>query len=66
MDYVDFSVMGKYCTILTWNGKISIGEWDKPETVKNYTTISEMLEMFKIDGISLINCIDQIKIINFN
>ena len=66
LDYVEFSVKGKNFTILPWYGKLSIGEWDKPETVKYYTSIAEMLEMFRIDGTSLINCIEQIKIIDFS
>ncbi len=65
-DYVEFSVMGKNFTILPWYKNISIGEWNKPETVKYYKSITEMLEKFKINGVSLIDCTDQISIINFN
>ena len=66
LDYVEFSVMDKNFTILPWYQKISIGEWDKPETVEYFTSITEMLETFKINGVSLIDCTDQIRIIDFS
>lgn len=64
LDYVEFSVMNKNFTVLNWD-EISIGEWDKPETVEYFTSVTEMVKTFRINGVRLINCIDEIKIIDY-
>lgn len=65
LDFVEFSVMNKNFTVLPWYQNGSIGEWDKPETVEYFSSIEEMMEIFEINGVSLIDCADQIKILDF-
>ncbi|MBP5410877.1 MAG: hypothetical protein J6Y26_03095 [Lachnospiraceae bacterium] len=63
MDYVQFNVSGRSFTIITWVEEgYSIGEANKPDTVSNYESVTDMLSQYQIGGKSLMECIPEISI----
>ena len=67
MDFVEFKAAGVGFTVLTW-GKdgISIGEWDKPQTVKHYQNAEKMIADYAIGGKHLEDFLAEITIIDIS
>lgn len=63
---IEFEVNGIGCTICTWteNG-ISIGEWDRPETVSVYETVDEMIDNYIVRGVPLVDLMESVKITDY-
>ena len=50
LDFVSFKVGNRGYTILNWPEETVIGEWNKPETEKSYSSIAQMMDNYIIDG----------------
>jgi len=59
---IEFEYNGKDYS-LSYFEKVHIAEYDKPETHKEYDTIEEFLNEFKIDGIPIKELATKIKVI---
>ncbi len=63
---IEFTVNGVGYTICTWTDEgISIGEWNKAESVKNYSSPEELVDDFPVKTKKLGEVTDAIIIINY-
>lgn len=67
LDHLEFSALNKYYTILNWGeNDVSIGEWNKPETVRYFKDVKDLVDNFEINNRRLAEITEEIRIIDFN
>jgi hypothetical protein len=65
-DDIVFTIGSRGYTIITWpeDGPI-IGEWDRPESQRQYSTAEEMVDTFNIDGTPLAKLTEMVFIVSY-